>query len=291
MQPKVNVLERLHLRSIRISDIASQYWCEKQMELKHLFAQKKNEYMKEGTLLHEALEEEVNIPVVMEPKTYADSLYKSIYTSYLGLKEITKNRLTRELIIFGSLNGFKIVGKIDQLEYKDGKIIIEEDKTKAGDFIPEGVQSTPHKVQLILYKKMLEDISHSKYTIENFRVAYGTKNLKLSEAFINQLDAMGIEKRLQDIEQIAGEYFKIISSLKISDTTKVRYINQFTRKEIGAQTFLYNEEEANEIIKFVLKYWNGEREAMPVPFEERWKCRYCQFFGKECKIWYPQKVL
>jgi len=35
-----------------------------------------------------------------------------------------------------------------------------------------------------------------------------------------------------------------------------------------------------------MKYWNGEVKARPVSEEEKWKCRFCRFYGKECKVWY-----
>jgi exonuclease V len=77
----------------------------------------------------------------------------------------------------------------------------------------------------------------------------------------------------------------------ISDTLCIKYIDQFTAKEIDKHKFEYDPKEMQDIIKYIMKYWSGERKAMPVPEEEKWKCNYCMFFGKECKAWQPQEVL
>jgi hypothetical protein len=42
-------------------------------------------------------------------------------------------------------------------------------------------------------------------------------------------------------------------------------------------------------VKYVLGYWNGERESNPVPESEKWKCEWCEFFGDKCKVWWGQR--
>ena len=77
----------------------------------------------------------------------------------------------------------------------------------------------------------------------------------------------------------------------IDNTLYIRYINQFTGEEIKQHKMEYKKEEMDGIIRYVLKYWNGERESARVPEQEQWKCNYCVFFGKECKVWWGQKGL
>jgi hypothetical protein len=71
----------------------------------------------------------------------------------------------------------------------------------------------------------------------------------------------------------------------------VRYIDQFTGKEIKSHKVAYDKNETDTILKYVLKYWNGERQSTPVPHSESWKCKFCVFYGKECKVWWDQKAL
>ncbi|MGC8651674.1 MAG: PD-(D/E)XK nuclease family protein [Candidatus Micrarchaeia archaeon] len=288
----MSVLEKLHKSSISITDIASQYWCELQMELNYRYGKRINESIRKGSALHEELEEEVNVPIILQPKSYADALYKSIYTSYMALKALEENSKTREVQVYGSANGYKLVGKIDMLELKGGMVGIVEDKTRSNDNIPSSAQQLTHKIQVMLYHKLLRDIKDSSYDFRNFEGAYHASRLVLTDEFMRQLDALKVEKRVRSMEGIAVAYFEEIKALpEVSDVLTIRYINQFTGKEIKVYKFKYDGAEMAGILQYVMKYWNGEREALPVPKEESWKCRFCGFYGKECKVWWPQKVL
>ena len=288
----MSVIEALHKSSIRVSDIASQYWCERQMEYNYKYGKKITAEIKEGRLIHEELEGEVNVPIILQPKGYADALYKGLYTSYMALDALKKNKKTREVQIYGSIAGYKVVGKIDQLDIKEGKVAILEDKTRANHNMPSESQRVTHKIQTMVYRKLVEDVVDNKYDEKNFTRAYRTSTLKLTEEFARQLDAMSIEKSLQNIDSIASRFFEEMRSVgKVSETLYIRYINQFTGKEIDLYKFEYDESEMQGIIRYVMKYWNGERESMPVPEQEKWKCSFCVFFGKECKVWWPQTVL
>jgi exonuclease V len=288
----LRIIEELHKSSIRVSDIASQYWCERQMEYNYRYGKKITAEIREGRVLHEELEGEVNVPIILQPKSYADALYKGLYTSYMALEALKKNRKTREVQIYGSISGYKVVGKIDQLEIKGDKVTILEDKTRANHNIPSDRQKITHKVQIMVYKKLADDVAGGEYTAENFTNAYRTSTLALTSEFVRQLEALGIDREMQKVNSVAGHFFQELKSLKeTSSTLYIRYIDQFTGKEIDTYKFEYDESEMQGIINYVMKYWNGERKAMPVPEEEKWKCSYCMFFGKECKAWWPQQVL
>ena len=229
--------------------------------------------------------------MILEPRSYADAMYKNLYESCMALDALKKNGKTREVKIYGSVSGYKLVGKIDELQLKDGLTVIREDKTRASSKIPSESQMLTHKIQVLLYRRLLGDIVGGLYNIENFRKAYGISMLRPTDEFKRQMSALGIAAALQSVDAVAGNYFKGMTSLRISDTLQLRYIDQFTGNEIKLYTFQYRNEEAQQIVQYSLKYWNGERESMPVPEQESWKCNYCVFFGKECKVWSPQKVL
>lgn len=288
----MNALERLHKTSIRATDVAAQYWCERQMELNYTKGPKITAEIRKGRMMHEAMEQEVNVPILLQPKSYSDSVYKSLYTSYMALKQLPSNGRAREIQVYGSVNGYRIVGKIDELSAKDGMVTIYEDKTKANDNLPSEPQMLSHKVQVLLYRKLVGDIKDKLYTYQNFSRIYGINRLAMTDEFKRQLDALGIEPELQSIDTVAKEFFNEFSGIKeLSNTLCIRYINQFTGKEIKLYKFEYSQDEADQILTFSMKYWNGQRDALPVPFEEKWKCNYCVFFGKECKKWWPQKNL
>ncbi|MEM0149591.1 MAG: hypothetical protein QXW10_01705 [Candidatus Micrarchaeaceae archaeon] len=285
-------MERLHKSSISITDIASQYWCEKQMELNYIYGKRISSAIRQGKALHEELEEQVNIPIILQPKGYPDALYRSLYTSYMAVRALKEKGKTREVNIYGSANGFKLVGKVDQLELKNNEMAVIEDKTRASDSIPTSAQQSVHKVQVMLYYKMIGDIKEGLYSFKNFNAAYKPERMELSPEFMRQLDAINVEKKLQGLAEIAGAYFEEMRATPpLSSSLVIRYINQFTGREIKVSKLKYDGAEMQGALTYVLKYWNGEREAMPVPKSEQWKCKFCVFYGKECKVWWPQKVL
>jgi exonuclease V len=262
------------------------------MEYNAKYGQKITKEIKKGTAIHDELESEVNVPIILEPKNYADALYKTVYTSFEAVKALKAKKKTREVQLYGSLSGYKVVGKMDQLEIKDGSVVITEDKTRANGNIPSDAQQLVHKIQLMVYRKLLGDIHDGEYGFNNFKVAYGIGNLTMTEEFKRQLTAINVAAPMQDIAAVSKDFFYSMKNIgNVSETLHIRYINQYTGEEIKTHKFEYKKEEMQDIIKYIMKYWNGERESMPVPENEAWKCNFCVFFGKECKVWWKQRAL
>ena len=285
-------LKRLKKQSIRATDIASQYWCERQMEFNYLYGKETTAEQKKGSDVHKEMEEKTNVPVVLMTKSYADFMYKILYTSVLALETLLKNKKSREIQVYGMIDGFPVVGKMDMLELRDGEVFIWEDKTKTNDNLPTEPQLLTHKIQVMLYRKLLDDIRSGRYSRVQFRKIYGTATLIVTPEFTRQLDALGIEKNQQSVDALVDTYFDGMAKLgKISETLHIRYINQFTAKEIKVYRFQYDAQSIESSLEFVLKYWKGERESLAVPESEKWKCNYCVFFGNRCKVWWPQKRL
>lgn len=262
------------------------------MEYNYRYGQKITKEIKGGRVIHEELENEVNVPIMLQPKSYSDALYKKVYTSVEALRALKKNKKTREVQLYGSIGGYKVVGKIDQLEIRNNKVVISEDKTRANGNVPSKSQQLVHKIQVLVYKKLLDDLVNGLYNYNNFEVAYHIKTLNLTDEFKRQLDVMDIRSDAQNIQSIARNFFSMLQSFDgIDNTMYIRYINQFTGDEIKQHKLEYKGEEINGIIKYILRYWSGERESAPVPEQESWKCNYCVFFGEKCKVWWKQRGL
>ncbi len=286
----MSVLEELHKTNIRVSDIASQYWCERQMEYNYRYGQKITNAIKGGKLIHDELEGEVNVPIMLQPQGYPDALYKTIYTSMEALRALKKNGKAREIQLYGSFGGYSVVGKMDQLELAGGKIVISEDKTRSNGNVPSDAQQLTHKVQLMMYRRMLDDLKSGSYGIRNFEMVYKTGRLELSQSFKGQLEALGVPIGMIDFHALADAFFNEFKEIgAIDDTMCIRYINQYSGDEINKQSLKYSSSEADGILSYVLKYWSGARPAMPVPKEESWKCRFCAFYGNKCREWWGQK--
>ena len=259
------------------------------MELNYRFGKKITEEIKKGRQMHEEMEEKVNIPVMLQPTTWPDKMYKMIYTSYLAVSGLQQRGKGREIQMYGSIGGYRLSGRIDQLEMEGGKVVISDDKTRTGSSAPSDAQILTNRVQMFMYRKMTDDARSGSYNYQNFSKAYQIERMILSDQFKRQLRATGVEETLSSIDLVSRAYFDALQRIPtLSDTLRVRYIDKTTGDEIRIYSFDYNMQETQEVIQYVLKYWNGERESAPVKEAEKWKCNSCRFFGEQCKVWWPQ---
>ncbi len=281
------VLERLHKNGITATDIATQFWCEKQMELNCLHKPTPTKAMEKGASMHEAWQAKVYVPLTVETRTYMDFLYKCAYENYRNLQKLKKEKIGRELMVYGSLNGYRLSGKIDELKLKDNKVVIVEDKTVSQYLTVDAAHTRHHVVQVMLYRKMLEDLKIKSYSYENFANVYRIKGAKLSEEFVKGLKEIGIKDEYLSIESMFSRMFQEMQQMpELSDDLEIRYTERRSGKSVAELTVKYDASKINENLGYAMQYWRGERQAAPVIEAENWKCKPCKFFGKECKVWW-----
>ncbi len=282
-----NTMLRLKKSSIRVTDIASQYWCEKQMELSSIHGWPFTKAMKAGKEIHAQLQEKAFDHVAAKPLTFADSFYKIALEDILCIKRLNETGMCREFRIYGSINGYKIAGSIDQMELDGGKVKIIEHKTVQKRNSLDEVSTRPHRVQALVYKKLLDDIINREYTFANFSASYGVDRLFMSEEFMKELEKSGGQRKEMTNTYAWKKMFEEAAALKgTSEDITVRYLDKATGEVIENLEVRYSKEETDRYITNAMKYWNGQREAMPVVESENWKCNSCRFFGKECKVWW-----
>ena len=286
-----NVLSRLGMRRIAVSDLSGQEWCEKQMELSHLHPKKPTVEMASGSAAHYEMQKRVYVSLEIEPRVYPDRMYKEGYEAYVNLAAMRSKGVCRELKIYGSVNAYEIAGKIDELKLEKGTVSIIDDKAvdaeKAGasDYVPR-----TYAVQLSLYRKLLSDIRSRRYNYENFASSRKLGSMPLSKEFEMALAEIGIRDSLMSIEGIYKKMFEELYALpEISSRLELRYIDNRSREHLKSIFIQYDEKQLTDVLRDCMKYWNGERDARPVPMKERWKCKRCRFFGNECKVWFEEE--
>ncbi|MCL4381112.1 exonuclease V [Candidatus Marsarchaeota archaeon] len=282
-------MKKLKKASIRVTDIAMQYWCEKQMELNYLFGPKfvAPEKVDAGKRLHEELEKEISVPIDLQPKNYADYLFKDFYKGYTSMSLLGKNKKAREISIYGMEDNFKLIGKIDEIDIRDGSAVIVENKTRESNKIPSEAQTLTNKIQIIIYRKLLNDILQNRFGYEKFNAVYSLTRMHLTAEFVTQLDALGVEKGMQSLNEVSKKFFDSIARMKnMDDEMYLKYINRNTGEVMKSVEIKYDENYARDVLAFTMKYWRGARQALPVPEKETWKCSFCKFRGNECKAWY-----
>ena len=136
--------------AIRASDIAEQYFCEKKVEMQHLYGQIETETKNLGTEAHEKLLEG-------SEKVSRQNLWKKIYQK--------KPIFALELLLLAKYKGLILAGRPDCILFKNGfPLIIFEYKFSRSqrDYLSYHVQARTYG---ILLKNMGFDISKLFYAI------------------------------------------------------------------------------------------------------------------------------
>ncbi|MDE1860944.1 MAG: PD-(D/E)XK nuclease family protein [Candidatus Micrarchaeota archaeon] len=284
--PGQTVLERLHKKSISAKDIANQFWCEKQMELNYLHGTKYTPAMDKGQAIHAAMQVEVYKPLTVEPASFSDRMYKTAYENIMTLNTLVEKRMARELKVYGSINGYSLVGQIDELRMEDGSVVVVENKTtESGRLTPK--YTKPHQVQAMLYRKMLGEIRSGEYGYRNLDIYYKFAGMQLSEGFRKGLADIGVKPELMGVDTIFMRMFDAIKSMpQLSDSIIINYVSRRTNDHVSDIRLQYDKQGLAGDITYAMGYWTGQRQAVPVPEEDKWKCKLCRFFGKECKVWW-----
>lgn len=81
--------------------------------------------MKQGSSVHKKLEEEVHKVVPIEVQTREDSWGLKIWNIIMGLRTLNTTGLTRELEVWGVIDGQVVNGVIDELSFTCNELVLE----------------------------------------------------------------------------------------------------------------------------------------------------------------------
>ena len=121
-------------KPLSVTDIVSPAWCELQYwyTLTKYGMKKQTPAMKQGTRVHQELEAQVHDIVLVEVETREDVWGLRIWNVIQGLRTLRATGLTRELEIWGVIEGEVVNGIIDEISYTcpdpDLETALEESK-------------------------------------------------------------------------------------------------------------------------------------------------------------------
>ncbi|KAJ9615929.1 hypothetical protein H2200_002006 [Cladophialophora chaetospira] len=107
-------------KALSVTDLISPSWCELQyyyVLTKH-GRKRRTPAMKQGSAVHQKLEEEVHTTVPVEITKKEDSWGLRIWNIVQGLRTLRDTGKTRELEVWGSVGGELVNGVIDELSYE-----------------------------------------------------------------------------------------------------------------------------------------------------------------------------
>ncbi|RDL33813.1 Uncharacterized protein BP5553_08181 [Venustampulla echinocandica] len=106
-------------KALSVTDLISPAWCELQYwyTLTIHGKTRPTPAMKQGSAVHKKLEDQVHTTVKVEITTIEDAWGLRIWNIIQGLKTLRETGLTRELEIWGTIDGHVVCGIIDELSY------------------------------------------------------------------------------------------------------------------------------------------------------------------------------
>ncbi|KAL9114034.1 MAG: hypothetical protein Q9227_001806 [Pyrenula ochraceoflavens] len=115
-------LERFRQRPrkpLSVTDLVSPAWCELQYfyTLSKHGKKRRTPAMRQGSKIHQKLEDEVHVTVPVDVTTKEDSWGLRIWNIIQGLRSLRDTGVTRELEIWGLVDGEIVNGVIDELTY------------------------------------------------------------------------------------------------------------------------------------------------------------------------------
>ena len=123
-------------KSLSVTDLISPAWC----ELQHWYSltkpgrKKRTPAMKQGSVVHRVLEDQVHRSVAVSTTTQEDAWALRIWNVIQGLNTLRRTGRTRELEVWGVVDGTLVNGVIDELSYEcpDRVADAEVEMAKAG---------------------------------------------------------------------------------------------------------------------------------------------------------------
>ncbi|KAI0404537.1 hypothetical protein F4802DRAFT_597967 [Xylaria palmicola] len=231
-------------RPLTVTDLAAGAWCELQhwYTLTRLPGGRKTvtPAMRGGSRVHQTLEDEVHSTVRVDVASREETFALRLWNIIQGLRTLRDKGITRELEVWGTVEGETLNGVIDQLSHESPNASFEEElnvaisrastqqpsitdyagpshkkvyltdiKTRGSDRLPTGTALRPARVQLFLYHRLLSDMADDKVDYSAVLERYGLDgNVRFSDAFMAQIGGLHDEifyDANSDIEETSSD--------------------------------------------------------------------------------------
>lgn len=114
--------------------------------------------MKEGSKVHQKLEDEVHTTVQVEIATKEDAFALKVWNIIQGLRTLRETGLTRELEVWGLVDGNVVNGLIDFLTYENPNPEFEQEWLSSQDRQGGAVDNTQHKITTFFSSDRSEEV-------------------------------------------------------------------------------------------------------------------------------------
>lgn len=196
--------------------------------------------------------------------------------------------IRREIPIFGFPfnEDVFIVGLIDEIRVDSETFdfdILEFKTRSASKTLPSNAQKLTHNLQVMLYKKLFDDLVKGR--VDSKTVA---KNLKLDfkkelgEDVLNQIKGISNFSNhnldsIHNLDRLMKVFFDMMKTLPFISQCLIEYCYQADKSTIAIESMPYDEDWLKAKFHHFVDYWKGRRTVEGVEIEDAWKCQRCDF--------------
>ncbi|KAL3857978.1 hypothetical protein ACJMK2_012600 [Sinanodonta woodiana] len=265
-----------------ISDLTHQNWCEQQLYYTFTIPGivKENPVMLQGSNLHLARElavhDIVSVEVMSSEDIWAVKLL-NLLTAVQGF--LNGIKIAREIPVFGTLyDETFFVGLVDELRFDPENYTFElvELKTRQARSFPSKAQQTQHNLQVMLYKKLFDNLVQGRVSKEVM-----VKHLHIS---LDKELGEGVRNHMGDkllacktLRELTDHLFERLQCLTCISGLSIEYVHQESQETLFHHLVTYDEILLESQVHHYLGFWRGKRPPEGVAIEEAWKCQRCDF--------------
>ena len=201
-------------------------------------------------------------------------------------------KIAREIPVFGFPlgEGIFMVGLVDELRFDPDLYTIDlsELKTRQYKSHPSKAQVKQHKLQVMLYKVLFDDLVKGKVSKEQVAKCLRLDLKKeFGEDVKSHLNKQAVDAN--NLDELMNYVLRRIQTLTCVNQISVEYVYQDTKETLSHMEVIFDEDELRGYYSNYLKFWRGQRPVEGVDIEEAWKCQKCDF-SSICE-WREKKAL
>ena len=259
-----------------------------------------------GVKVHRVLEEEVHETVRVDVTGPEENMALRVWNVISGLRTLRAGGVTRELEVWGVLEGEVVNGVVDMLSREGDKVYLTDVKTRGTRKVPsDPVFFRPATVQLRLYHRFLGDmVSDDLDYLKIFRRYGADPDAVFSDAFLAQILAVHgdvfsplstptetpTEEPTEETPLLYSTLRALLPLLRseinltfpqgqasLGSRLSLEYRFRDDGSHIATHEFATDDGALKGYVGDDMQWWRGERWPRGVPVEEAYKCRFCEF--------------
>lgn len=235
--------------------------------------------MQAGLATHAKLEAQVSVLVEVAVETPEDVWALKLLNTIQGIHQLLSEGMTRELYIFGELEGIFVRGVIDQLDIQDdGCLLLVEHKTRRHASLPSQAQQRGTALQVMMYCHLLERLGQLlEGSLLELIAERGLSATSELSATLKQHAHRTLVMPISNLPSVLEQLSYAVAALPPCSIAEVRYQWQQDGTELGRELVVYESDILLQHVLSHIRFWKGHIAPSKVRDTDLWKCHRCLF--------------